>query len=562
MADDEEQEQEEFGLAPEFDLPEPPEAKEGPPTQEELRQAYLDYIEQFPGYQTILNQTRQDYTPKGWIRNPVKLPRFSNEEFEQLKADYQAKYGSKIVIPKFEDTIHWNTPPTITAEEYAAHKYAQARGMPSPLDDEQLAYLAYKKQMFLGMLQSPEPAIARDAGAIITALDAAQQALIAATVIAKLAIKVAPELLKGLEGPAGWLLLGADILNLGDLYSQIGTAGKSKKRGIEALQEKNPFSKQSYANRASRISREWPTIGEFIQIAHTADHMFGVGLSLGAIVGFQTQVVEAGMDQIAQFGANVAATIAYPSAAETIWADALSTLGALWASKDVALTAGPETLLLMGSQALSAITPKWIKDDALERWKGLNQMEVEYPSPKYEPTIDDFKEFGIDPLAQLAWPLMDQDSASIDDLNDTYPGLITDNIQAWLLSNHDNDEGLIASHQVSDFIDQAIAMFSDDGQAANQQDAYTQSMKNMALANLYWATDTPQDLLQQLADWIGKYERDTGSAPSAKEIKLQGMLIGIKFPFTPPSGLGPRVKDLFPGWNAIQDQLGKYKIDP
>ena len=409
------------------------------------------------------------------------------------------------------------------------------------------------------MLKSPEPALARDAGAIITALDAAQQALVAGTVVAKLAMKVAPNLLKGLEGPAGWLMLGADILNVADLYSQIGMAGKSKKRGREALQEKNPFSKQSYADRAEKLSRDWPTIGEFIQIAHTADHMFGVGLSLGAIVGFQSQVVEAGMDQIAQFGANVAATIAYPSAAETIWGDALSTLGMLWASKDVALTAGPETLLLMASQAATAITPKWIKDDALERWKNLNTMQQDFPSPTYAPTIDDFREFGIDPLAQLAWPLIGQQSATIDDLHQAYPGLITDNIQTYLLQNHDSDSGLVASHQLSDFVDTMISNFSDNGQALNQQDAYTQAMKNMALANLQWAADTPQDLLQKLGDWIAKYERDTGEAPSAKEIKLQGMLIGIKFPFTPPTALGPAVQKLFPNWNAIQDQLGQIQ---
>ena len=117
-----------------YDLPPPtPELTE----QRRREQDYIDYMAQFPGYQTILDDTRKNYTPKGWIKSPVHLPRFTNDEFEEMKKNYQAKYGSTIVIPKFEDTIHWQAPPTISTEEYAAHKYAQRRGMPSPLTDDQ-----------------------------------------------------------------------------------------------------------------------------------------------------------------------------------------------------------------------------------------------------------------------------------------------------------------------------------------------------------------------------------------------------------------------------------------
>ena len=87
-------------------------------------------------------------------------------------------------------------------------------------------------------------------------------------------------------------------------------------------------------------------------------------------------------------------------------------------------------------------------------------------------------------------------------------------------------------------------------------------MKNMARANLAWAFDTPKDKIERLAEWIGKHEIDTGDAPSAKEIKIQGMQIGITFPFTPQQGIGPKAKELFPGWSAMQDQLGKFNIDP
>lgn len=84
-----------------YDLPPPtPELTE----QRRREQDYIDYMAQFPGYQTILDDTRKNYTPKGWIKSPVHLPRFTNDEFEEMKKNYQAKYGSTIVIPKFEET--------------------------------------------------------------------------------------------------------------------------------------------------------------------------------------------------------------------------------------------------------------------------------------------------------------------------------------------------------------------------------------------------------------------------------------------------------------------------
>ena len=383
MADDFWETPPEWAQGPDFDLEPPPETPTDQEYKDQARKDYLDWIESNPDYQDILDQTRQDYTPKSWISSPVKLPRFSTEAFKAMKEKYQAKYGNKIVIPKFEDTIQWNAPPSITAEEYAAHKYAQKHGIASPLDADQLAYLAYKKQQFLTMLQSPDSAFVHDAAAVITMLDAAQQALVSLVVIAKLAIRVAPNLLKGLEGPVGWALLGADILNVADIYSQVGISSNRKKRALEKTADRNPFSKRAYASRANNLSRAWPTIGEFIQLAHTADHMFGVGLSLGAICGFQTQAFFEGAKQGVQAVQNIRDTILYPSKAEEIWADALTTLSALWASRDVIDVAGPATLIEIGNLALSAITPKFLQKLEVDGYKEFQKYEASVPSPKY-----------------------------------------------------------------------------------------------------------------------------------------------------------------------------------
>lgn len=521
------------------------------------RQEYMDYLQSQPGYQTKLEQIQQDYTPKGWIKSPVRLPRFTDEEFEAQRKKYQEKYGSKINPPEFDDIFQWNAPPSISTEEYAAHKYAQQKGLPSPLDNDQLKYLQFKKMQFLKILQSPEPKIMRDIGEIITCIDAAEQALNSAYVLGRLALRAAPELLKGIVPVLGWAALAYDTMNLFDIYTQVGTAKYAKKRLMETMRDKNPFSEKSWARRAQNLQKTWPTLGEFIQLAHTTDHMFGIGLSLGATMAFINDTTMAGMEQIAQFGANVAVTIQHPTAWETIWGDALKTGSALWASRDVWDIALPETLSAAGSMAAKALFPKWINEDPLDKITNLNMVPFYFPKMKNLPSIDNVWEIGIDPYKQMMWPQTDEPALTIDEITDLYAPKIKDNFQTYALVHQNSLEGWLVGQQVTDFNNTMIMAFADDHEAQIADVADVAAAKNMARAGLAIGPGSPQDAMQKLSDWINQYERETGGAPSAKEIKYAGTLIGIKWAREPQTPASPPLQKLFPNWGAVQDQIGK-----
>ena len=116
---------------------------------------YYQAIKQDPAYANTLQKLIDTRPQRNWIESPFKLPTFTTEQFETSRAKYQAKYGSTINIPGFEDIIHWKPRTKISNEEMAAHVLAQRRGLPSPLSDDQLQELATKKLRFLRMLQAP-----------------------------------------------------------------------------------------------------------------------------------------------------------------------------------------------------------------------------------------------------------------------------------------------------------------------------------------------------------------------------------------------------------------------
>lgn len=249
---------------------------------------YYQAIQNEPAYQTELARVQTDYNERSWIDFSGFIPKFTTSEFEQRQIAYQAKYGNTVNVPGFSDVIHIVPKARISAEERAAHLFAIKRGLPSPLTQEQLNSLKYKKFRFLKALASATPTIVKNIGAVSTVLDNVEDGLVTISVLGRIAAKIAPKLMGRTIPVVGWVLLGADILNALNLASWISTAAMAKKRNMEALAEKNPFHSKAAARRASKLKRAIPSFGEYLEILQTTDQLFGVGLCLGGLMGVVT----------------------------------------------------------------------------------------------------------------------------------------------------------------------------------------------------------------------------------------------------------------------------------
>ncbi len=524
------------------------------------RDPYLAAIKAEPSYQNTLQKVKDTYPDKSWIQSPFQLPRFTTPEFEAARVKYREKYGSRINIPGFEDVFQWRPRTPISSEEMAAHKYAQARGLPSPLNTDQLEELTRKKNTYLRMLKAPETSINRGATAVLTAMDNANDALFTFAVLGQIATKVAPKLLGRAAPIFGWAQGAADVLNLFNVAAMVSKSKYSNKRFLEKELDKNPFHKKFWSGRVAKFGKRWPGLGELLQVPQVTQSMFGIGLCLGGIMGTMNDVLTAGTEQVLKFAVNVAVTAQYPSAWRTIWADTIESASLVWNASHYLEEQTMAQVTLAASFSLDTLIPTYIQVESPEfldlmKAAGSRQKKVKIPSIKY--LMD---QVGIDPGATPKWPIFDSPNVMLDELVMTYGPMANDNFKDYLAKNEYTPEGRIVGQAASDLHGSIIAALSDDHVAQVSQTAIAGAVKDMAIASLLIPPETSQATIQKLADWITQYERDHGSQPSTKEIQIRGIGLGINWTRRYPDKITGKVAEIWPGWQAMQDQVEKIFI--
>ena len=273
-------------------------------------------------------------------------PKFSDEKFEEQKAKYVAKQGYTVTVPAFDDIIHLKRFPPLTeketklwtgkipadeipdvyrsgeeiakllregkgpvskmrrpnAEEQKAYRKAAKNQIPPERFAEIKAEKEKKRAKYLAMLASPSPKIVRSAGAILTSLDDLQDAVSTLACIGLItAAVVGGTTAAVLSGPLGWVVGAATLLQLINPYSRLrgrkgkAATGRRQKKLLEKLTNKNPFSKKSRAKVARNIKKFRPSVGNAIEALQVTDNIFGVGLSIGPIMGFAQDLIAGGV---------------------------------------------------------------------------------------------------------------------------------------------------------------------------------------------------------------------------------------------------------------------------
>ena len=239
-----------------------------------------------------------------WLA-PFHLPKFTNETFEKKKAAYTKEHGFTITVPSLGDIIHLKPFKPLTAIEKKHYRAGTTQSIPPKRLQEIKKYKTKMRKKYEAMLASPSPKVIRDAGAILTALDDLQDALstvatiglIAATVIGGTTAAV-------LTGPLGWIIGAGVILNLINPFSRLRggllkkKSGRGAKKLIEKITGKNPFSKKARARYVKNILKFRPSIGNLIEVAQTTDQIFGIGISIGPIMGFVQDLAAGGVRKI------------------------------------------------------------------------------------------------------------------------------------------------------------------------------------------------------------------------------------------------------------------------
>lgn len=590
------------------------------------KDVYFKAIQALPSYQRELERVRRDYNERSWIDFTGFLPKFTNEQFQIRRLQYQARYGTSINIPGFEDVMHIIPIASISTEERAAHMWAIERGLPSPLSESQLKALKFKKYRFLRALASPTPTWLKTYGAVATSLDNVEDGLVTISVLGRIAAKAAPKLTKKLIPGLGWVLLGSDILNLANLMSWLPFSSNKSKRGVETLAERNPFHAKAKARRTLKLQRTVPTFGEFLEILQTTDQLFGVGLSLGGLMGMVWDTAATAvnpdywkqMDEILRRGNvnEIAAWCAHAalndyntikrmlqnefielrdeafhlkatdivlrkkiysfidkkSESTWSWLKTKPEQGLDWFSKtligSMIISTTKDTFTyedhtkayIMLNNAIAGLMPWWKENDPLANFKELRDWKFRAPSPKDLTTIDLLKEQSQNWQTTIAWPHLDTEYATIEEIAFNYAPLIKDSFQAYALNHPFDFDAMIAAQQIVEFTKNVIRSLSDDGEVLVGMTAWWAVGEDMMREIYLIPPDAPQDQIDTLQNFIGQYERENAVPPDIKDVVAVGQSAGLKWLRTFPARAQRLFSEELAEWDQIQDQLDELYI--
>lgn len=210
---------------------------------------------------------------------------------------------------------------------------------------------------------------------------------------------------------------------------------------------------------------------------------------------------------------------------------------------------------LSASAAMTPLQQLWQEADPLAQFKNLRQYKFTPPRPKDAGTIATLEELTENWIEKLKWPFLDTKEATAEEIYFNYAYRIKNQFQTFSLTHRNDYAAAIAAGEVTDFVEKILRTFSDDGVIESGRDEYVNTAINMARDHLLIPPDTPQATVRAFNQWVESYARKYATAPPSIEIRRQGDRLGIKWMETFPRRTFIQAYELFPQWQALQDQL-------
>jgi len=208
------------------------------------------------------------------------------------------------------------------------------------------------------------------------------------------------------------------------------------------------------------------------------------------------------------------------------------------------------------NQAMTGLMPWWLENDPISNFKELREWKWRVPEPTDPSTLDLLEESIPNWKETVAWPHLDKREATFEEIFYTYAPMIKESFQTYCLAHRYEYEAMVAAYECTDFVKNVIRSYDDNQNVRCGMTAWWAAAKDMVDYVYLIPPDTPQPLIDSLADWIGNYERQTGGPAKIHDIFLAGQNIGIKWERSFPAKTFRTVAEQFPEWAALQDQIG------
>lgn len=400
---------------------------------------------------------------------PISRHRFTTEEFNQKKADYVAKYGYTMYIPGFSDIFKLNIPKPPTEEETKLYLKKDVKALGAFRYEQIKEYKAEKKEAFLRMMGSPTPTWINNIGTSMTFLDDINDTAGTLSVVARTAAHLLPKAVgKFFMGPAGWALTVADAVNVAMTIARAPLDRLTRKGHLDAGYDMNPFSKEAKVRRAKRLRRIKPSKGEFIELFQTTNNMFGVGLSLGCLVGAFIEAFTGPYRVLTGKKVTVKWPIPKISSVESsamtgmLAAFNLNNAGSLVSDEDILKTN------LVAEMATHVLHPLFQEYHILARIDGLEHIIPTPPKVKDPITKLILEEEGIDPEKAVGFPHAEETDGSAGSLMDVAPSRRFTNLHGYARNNRNTPQGVLGMQAANNFAENSLALFEGADQVETQ----------------------------------------------------------------------------------------------
>lgn len=382
----------------------------------------------------------------GRYQFPVKLHRFTTEEFTKRKAAHVAKYGYTVNIPGFSDIIKLGLDQPPTEEELSKYSSKDPGELSVKRWEYIKAYKLKKKESFMRMMASPSPNWMQNIGTAMTFLDDVNDTLGTLSMVARIAAHMLPKALgKILMGPAGWALTAAEIANIGMTLSRLPMKAVNLKANLHKGLGLNPFSKKAKISRAAKLRTLRPSKGEIIEALQTTDNICGVGLCLGPIMGLANDVVFGLYRVVTGKRVDVSAPGWGLAAHEQLGLNVFKAVQQLSTGGQELSDRDHTKVWIAANLAIQVAAPLIWSWHPIDKIDPVNNIELRAPWPRDPTTLAIFAEEGIDPRRHTGFLSWNRQWATPLDLWDSAEPKINASFHEYCYRNRHNLEGFMTA---------------------------------------------------------------------------------------------------------------------
>lgn len=514
---------------------------------------------------TAPNPRYADYVKRETSRLglPVKLPRFTTPEFEYAKSQYNAQYGYKVEMPGFDDIVHLWIPYTATPEEFMNYKARQY----DKIDPQHLVWIrermAAKRARYIQALASPTPNWAKNLGSVMTFIDDTEDAITVGIVIGRYLAKQSPKIFSRMLGVLGAALVAQDILNIASWIGRAFTLGAKYKTAQYDWHALNPFSKKAKLKRAAKLARKIPRVGEIIEILQVMDNVLGVGLCLGPIMGFASDMMHGTYRKIKGEKVEFLPLRDPPRWHEEKLMNQLIGAGEMfYAEQDLSDMDHFKALLAyqLALQGTEGYVKQMEVDDIPDDW---DSVELQAPIPTDPLTLLVFEENRKDPSNHRGWPSTGSEYATPAQLFEARNARICESYRAWQIRNNKNWLGYLGANLACDIIPVAYSLAEAEHEVELAQSAHAVCATRLLHHRVIFPASVTASQLNHLSNKITLYEATYGEAPPFEELLEMGKRCGIKWETPADQDNLIPTKDLDRQLSKLEAEFQKtHRFDP